>query len=232
MKRILSVISFIVLTTPLFAHAGMFDRFLEQMVSFRAIIITIFVTHILLCIGVKLLKNKLLRYKRALLKGTRFVRKKRIYTVICSWILCSYVYGVYVCLSASQIFLWGGLVILIFLPTFATFFLRKKWRNKLIFGKRAIYYYLQSSIFMSIGMSLYLMLCNCEWFKSMFSYTDAEYQLANFYLYPKGEAVLFLAENILIFAVMLIIPFLVYSILSICKIAYNKMRNKFQENRL
>ena len=118
MKRILSVISFTMLTVPLFAHAGMFDRFLEQMVSYRAILVTILATHILLCIGIRLLNNKHSRFKRVLLKAVRHIRKKKTYTIIYSWILCSFVYGVYVCLLASQIFLWGGFVILIFLPTF------------------------------------------------------------------------------------------------------------------
>lgn len=229
MKRILSVLSFTMLTVPLFAHAGMFDRFLEQMVSYRAILVTILTVHILLCIGVKLLKNKLSRYKRALLKAVKHIRKKKTYTITYSWILCSFVYGVYVCLLASQIFLFGGLVILIFLPTFAVFFLRKKWREKLIFGKRAIYCYLQSSIFMSFGISLYLILCNCEWFRSLLSYTDAEYQLANFYLYPKAEAIILLAAHTFELAIILIIPYLVFLFFKICKNAYNKLQSQRHE---
>lgn len=113
------------LTVPIFAHAGIFDRFLKQMVSYQAILVTILTVHILLCIGVKLLNNKLSRLKRGLLKVVEQIRQKRIYTITCSWILCSFVYGVYVCLLAGQIFFWGGLVIEIFLPTFAIFFLRK-----------------------------------------------------------------------------------------------------------
>lgn len=95
MKRILSVLSFTMLTVPLFAHAGMFDRFLEQMVSYRAILVTILTVHILLCIGVKLLKNKLSRYKRALLKAVKHIRKKDIYDYVfldfvffCLWSVC------------------------------------------------------------------------------------------------------------------------------------------------
>lgn len=133
MKRFLSVLSFTMLTVPLFAHAGIFDRFLKQMVSYQAILVTILTVHILLCIGFKLLNNKLSRYKRGLLKAVEHIRQKRIYTITCSWILCSFVYGVYVSLLAGQIFFWGGLVIEIFLPTFAIFFLRKKWRERDIF---------------------------------------------------------------------------------------------------
>ena len=214
------------LTIPLFAHAGMFDRFLEQMVSYRAILVTILATHILLCIGVRLLNNKHSRFKRVLLKAIRHIRKKKTYTIICSWILCSFVYGVYVCLLASQIFLWGGFVILIFLPTFTIFFLRKKWREKFIFGKRAIYCYLQSSIFMSFGMSLYLILCNCEWFRSLLSYTDAEYQLANFYLYPKAESIILLADQTFELALIMILPYLVFSFIKLCKAAYKRLQIK------
>lgn len=144
------------LTVPLFAHAGIFDRFLKQMVSYQAILVTILTVHILLFIGIKLLNNKLSRYKRELLKAVEHIRQKRIYTITCSWILCSFVYGVYVSLLVGQIFFWGGLVIEIFLPTFAIFFLRKKWRERHLFGRRAIYCYLQSSIFMSIGISYYV----------------------------------------------------------------------------
>ena len=212
------------LTVPLFAHAAMFDRFLEQMVSYRAILVTILTVHILLCIGVKLLKNKLSRYKRALLKAVKYIRQKKTYTITYS---C--VYGVYVCLLASQIFLLGGLVILIFLATFALFCLRKKWREKLIFGKRAIYCYLQSSIFMSIGISLYLILCNCEWFRSLLSYTDAEYQLVNFYLYPKAEAIILLAAHTFELAIILIFPYLVFLFFKICKNAYIKLQSQRHE---
>ena len=155
MKRLLSVISFTMLTVPLFAHAGIFDRFLKQMVSYQAILVTILTVHILLFVGVKLLNNKLSRYKRGLLKAVEQIRQKRIYTITCSWILCSFVYGVYVCLLVGQIFFWGGLVIEIFLPTFAIFFLRKKWRetsfwsacNILLFAVINIYVYRYIRVF-------------------------------------------------------------------------------------
>ena len=229
MKRLLSVISFTMLTVPLFAHAGIFDRFLKQMVSYQAILVTILTVHILLCIGFKLLNNKLSRYKRGLLKAVEQIRQKRIYTITCSWILCSFVYGVYVCLLAGQIFFWGGLVIEIFLPTFAIFFLRKKWRERHLFGRRAIYCYLQSSIFMSIGISVYLILCNCEWFRSCLSYTDLEYQVADFYLYPEAEYIIQLADDTFAFAIILIIPYLVYSFFNICKTSYSKIQNMHHE---
>ena len=206
------------LTVPLFAHAGIFDRFLKQMVSYQAILVTILTVHILLCIGVKLLNNKLSRYKRGLLKAVEHIRQKRIYTITCSWILCSFVYGVYVCLLAGQIFFCGVLVILIFLPTFAIFFLRKKWRERHLFGRRAIYCYLQSSI-----------LCNCEWFRSFLSYTDLEYQVADFYLYPEAEYIIQLADDTFAFAIILIIPYLVYSFFYICKTSYSKIQNMHHE---
>ena len=132
-------------------------------------------------------------------------------------------------LLVGQIFFWGGLVIEIFLPTFAIFFLRKKWRERHLFGRRAIYCYLQSSIFMSIGISVYLILCNCEWFRSCLSYTDLEYQLADFYLYPEAEYIIQLADDTFAFAIILIIPYLVYSFFNICKTSYSKIQNKHHE---
>lgn len=70
---------------------------------------------------------------------------------------------------------------------------------------------------MCIGMVLYLILCGCEWFRSMLSYTDAEYQLMELYLHPEVKFIILLAANTIEFAFMLIVPFLIFVFLSILK---------------
>lgn len=143
------------------------------------------------------------------------------FVFFCLWGVCMFI-------SWSNILL-GWFKIEIFLPTFAIFFLRKKWRERHLFGRRAIYCYLQSSIFMAIGISVYLILCNCEWFRSCLSYTDLEYQVADFYLYPEAEYIIQLADDTFAFAIILIIPYLVYSFFNICKTSYSKIQNMHHE---
>lgn len=95
------------LTVPLFAHAGILDRFLKQMVSYQAILVTILTVHILLCIGVKLLNNKLSRYKRGLLKAVEHIRQKEdIYNCMFLDLVFFCLWGVCLFISWSNILLW------------------------------------------------------------------------------------------------------------------------------
>ena len=82
---------------------------------------------------------------------------------------------------------------------------------------------------MSIGISVYLILCDCEWFRSCLSYTDLEYQVADFYLYPEAEYIIQLADDTFAFAIILILPYLVYSFFNICKTSYSKIQNMHHE---
>lgn len=66
-------------------------------------------------------------------------------------------------------------------------------------------------------------------FEDCLSYTDLEYQVADFYLYPEAEYIIQLADDTFAFAIILIIPYLVYSFFNICKTSYSKIQNMHHE---
>ena len=63
MKKVITVLFSVLMAVPAFAHAGGYDQFLRQMVSYRALLITVLFVHVVLWTCVKLLHNKLPGYK-------------------------------------------------------------------------------------------------------------------------------------------------------------------------
>lgn len=192
------------------AHAGMFDRFLERMVSYRALLCVILLTHIVLYLVLKFCDNNVIRsYKKCIVKVSKRFCKNHLIATISAWILSTIAFGIYLVLVAEQIFFFGGFIILLFWSLYILWVLVKKWRNKYLTGFRAIYKQLNVVIFQIIGTIFYMVICNFEFFKSMFSYTDAEYQLSNFYLYPEISPIFEIMFSISIVGALFILPFCV-----------------------
>jgi hypothetical protein len=61
------------------------------------------------------------------------------------------------------------------------------------------------------------------------SYTDEEYQLANFYLYPEWDSIYLLASNLIECYLFFIIPYLPLIIYLIIRFFYNNLKtNKYK----
>ena len=224
MKRWISVLFSVLMAVPAFAHAGGYDQFLEQMVSYRALLITVLFVHVTLWACVKLLHNKLPGDKRVLCKVVRFIKRKNALVILFSWILSSFVLGIYLNLLCNRLFIIFSLILLlIYILAFPALFLRKKWRRRFITGVRPLYCYIQSAIFISVGLILYYILWENEWFRSMLSYTTEEYMLTEFYLFPKREVVYSVIKQLVLPFLINALPYMIYAFACLCKYIYRKL---------
>ena len=224
MKRWISVLFSVLMAVPAFAHAGGYDQFLEQMVSYRALLITVLFVHVTLWACVKLLHNKLPGYKRVLCKVVRFIKRKNALVILFSWILSSFVLGIYLNLLCNRLFIIFSLILLlIYILAFPALFLRKKWRRRFITGVRPLYCYIQSAIFISVGLILYYILWENEWFRSMPSYTTEEYMLTEFFLFPKREVVYSVIKQLVLPFLINALPYMIYAFACLCKYIYRKL---------
>lgn len=202
------------------AYASLGGYIAEKLVYFYHIMYAVMVTHVVLTVCVKVFKKRLFGYRRHLYKAVTYIRRKKIYTIIYSWLLCCFVYGTYVNLLSCQKYPLGGLSPFCFLPLFSMLFLRKKWREKFLFGIRAIYRYVQASLFMFLGMCYYLMSCTHDWLWLTFFERGAECA-DGFYIEPQFVSYLAYALQ---FAILLAFPFMLYSFCCICKSVYCRMK--------
>ena len=224
MKKVITVLFSVLMAVPAFAHAGGYDQFLEQMVSYRALLITVLFVHVTLWACVKLLHNKLPGYKRVLCKVVRFIKRKKALVILFSWILSSFVLGIYLNLLCNRLFIIFSLILLlIYILAFPALFLRKKWRRRFITGVRPLYCYIQSAIFISVGLILYYILWENEWFRSMLSYTTEEYMLTEFYLFPKREVVYSVIKQLVLPFLINALPYMIYAFACLCKYIYRKL---------
>lgn len=232
-KKIIAVLFSVLVVVPAFAHAPWFDQFLEQMVSYRAMMITVLFVHIMLWVSVKLLHNKLPGYRRVLRKVVRFIKRKNVLVFPSSWILSSFVLGVYLILLSNQLFLLFSLIpFLLYILVFYALFLRKNWRKRFITGVRPMYCYMQSTIFVFVGLIIYYILSDYEWFRFMLSYTTEEYLLAGFYLYPQREVVYSVIEQLVLPLIINAFPYIIYAFACLCKYVYCKhWVNRTQKNQ-
>lgn len=224
MKKVITVLFSVLMVVPAFAHAGGYDQFLEQMVSYRALLITVLFVHVVLWTCVKLLHNRLPGYKRILRKVVRLIKRKKAFVIPVSWILSSFVLGIYLIMLCNQLFFIVGFILsLLYLLVFYALFLQSNWRKKFITGVRSLYCYIQSAIFISVGLILYYILWEYEWFRSMLSYTTEEYMLTDFRLFPKREVVYSVIKQLVLPLLINAIPYVIYSIVSLSKCAYRKL---------
>lgn len=224
MKKVITVLFSVLMAVPAYAHAGGYDQFLEQMVSYRALLITVLFVHVTLWACVKLLHNKLPGYKRVLCKVVRFIKRKNALVILFSWILSSFVLGIYLNLLCNRLFIIFSLILLlIYILAFPALFLRKKWRRRFITGVRPLYCYIQSAIFISVGLILYYILWENEWFRSMLSYTTEEYMLTEFYLFPKREVVYSVIKQLVLPFLINALPYMIYAFACLCKYIYRKL---------
>lgn len=226
MRKITLLFIFSILfVLPVFAHAGMYDRFLDIMVSYRAMLAVVLFTHLSCFLCAKYVKCAFIyKLKVKIMRLIKKLQRNEITMYSLSWLLCSFVYGVYLILISGQIFFWAlGIPLIIFFFVIFLWTFRKKWREKYLWGARVLFCYTQSSVFIVIGLLFYSILSQLSFFKRIFSYTDEEYQLANFYIYPCIEGIFSLCENIIICSFIFIIPYLTFGAYRTLVNLYNRI---------
>lgn len=204
------------------AHAGMFDSFLENMVSCRAMLIVIAIVHTALWLIIKLKatsNNKVVANYKAIFRNIIKWLYKNVYIRIpVAWIFSSMALGIYLDLLAEQIFFYGLLLILIVWILYTVIVIRKKWRRRFLTGYRAIYYYGQAIILQLIGIITYYVICDFPWFKDVFSYADDQgFEDLVYMIEPKPLDILYLTKVVFVVGILFGISFFLNLICLIVK---------------
>ena len=171
------------LPTCLFAHAGMFDRYLEYSVSARALFYTTLFVQLILS-----------AFSFGLLRKTRPFRVMR---VICWHWSKKWFYSLFFLLlipfvtltlvDMDYVLMWlisgGSLLFIMFYYVICSFklFVTKKRKP----SSRGLYITIIVSIQQMIGYVVYLLAYKTNLMRHLFNYTDDEYQIGNYWVYPK-----------------------------------------------
>lgn len=184
-ESICAAVAAVFLPTFLFAHAGMFDRYLEYSVSARALFFTtLFVQVILSAFTFGLLrKTRPLRVMRA----TCWRWSKKWYYPLFFLFLIPFVTLTLV--DMDYVLMWlisgGSLLIITIYYVICSFklFVSKKRKP----SSRGLYITIIVSIQQMIGYAVYLLTYKTDLMRLLFNYTDDEYQIGNYWVYPKTD---------------------------------------------
>ena len=191
MVRKLLVILFLFLCSLMcLAHAGMYDRFLEKMVSVDAVVLTIVVAQIVCFLLIRSKWFKAInRVRMRLLLFAKKLHRNGWLRLLAAWGLSSFALSPYIVIVCDWLWIWGILLFLIFWLFYSFFVFRGKTRRATLTGIKPIYLLLVASIGVIIGGIAYCAIYEMEWFRSITYYTDEEYALSNFKLYPTIDGI-------------------------------------------
>lgn len=191
MVRKLLVILFLFLCSLMcLAHAGMYDRYLEKMVSIDAVILTIVVAQIVCFLLIRSKWFKAINHVRMrLLLFAKKLHRNGWLRLLTAWGLSSFSLSPYIVIVCDWLWIWGILLFLIFWLCYSSFVLYGKTRRATLTGIKPLYLLLVASIGVIIGGIAYCVIYEMEWFRSITYYTDGEYALSNFKLYPTIDGI-------------------------------------------
>ena len=202
------------------AHAGMFDRYLERMVSLNAVLLTIFVSQVV-CFF--LITNKRIRASRyirmrLLLLAKTICSDWRI-KLLATWGLSSFVLSPYIGVACDWLWILGILLFLMFWFVYTGIVMMGRTRKRCLSGIKPLYFYLTVSIGQVLGFIVYCTVYEKEWFRSITYYTDKEYELTDTKLFPTIDGIYELADHMVIIAVFLAVPYVLLVIPYLLSIA-------------
>lgn len=172
-KRLASLVMVVAASVVAHAHAGMFDRYLQEMVNNRAFLCVIGICHILCAVLFKRTKVMTIRRIRLRMyhKVMRAVQKWYL-RMLLPWLPVTLTYGMYLWLIASLFFLFGFIVLIVGWAVFIWCYCKTKYRTKYMTSPRALFLQIQSLVYMGLGCVVYALVHCMDWFKSLFAHTD------------------------------------------------------------
>lgn len=193
-----------------FAHAGMFDEYLEKMVSLDAVVLTIAVVQIVCFLLVR--SNWFKAIKRVRMRLLLFAKKLHSdgrLRFLAAWGLSSFALSPYIVIACDWLWILGILLFLVFWFFYSSFVLRGKTRRAILTGIKPLYLLLVASIGEIIGGIVYCAIYEMEWFRSITYYTDEEYALNDCKLYPTIDGIRELWNEIKIVFFFFAIPYVI-----------------------
>lgn len=130
-----------------YAYAGMYDRYIEMMYALCAVLITIFVSQLVVFLLIRfnwLNTSKKIRM-RLLLFAKRLCKNWYI-NLLAAWALSSFVLMSYIYVFSMGLFIYAIVPFFLFWVLYLVVVFRKKMRVRWLSGLRALYFYLIASI--------------------------------------------------------------------------------------
>lgn len=220
--RLIIFVTMTIIPVVVFAHAGMYDRYLERLVSIDAVVLTIVFMQAICFLALRFCKlNLIIRIKVRLLQLSKKICRNRWRNLLSAWVLSTFVLSTYLTIMVEWLIFLGLLLYLIFWICYCFIVFRKRIREKWMTGLRPIYYYIVASIGQIIGLITYSIVYSMDWFRSITYYTDEEYALNGYKLFPEISGLEYLVTD----AAVLALP-LAVSILLLMAFQYMKKSKK------
>lgn len=191
------------------AHVGVMDRLSEYMVSCSAFVTVIAITQVGLgIISLILLKYIGSRPSKLMTFAKWLSADQRWYSYVFLWMLTSFVISPYLGYYYESLWIMAFIPILITLGLNLIIILYKKSRE-LLLSYRSFFILIILSLHQMIGWVIYLSIYKFDCFKNIFAYTDDQYPIANYFVYPNLYGFEMVAEAFIAHLYWFSIPYII-----------------------
>lgn len=192
------------------AHAGLADRYLEMKISVEALMLVFVVTQVSTYLFLRYSKSKVsCWYKKLIIRIAKKIHKKTYLKWCASWALSSLVFTPYVMGLCTEFFLFAFIPLVVFLIYYSCWVLNMEKREKHLTGIRGLSLLLSVSFQQALCYLIYALICETSSFHRFVYYTDEEYEMFDFKLYPGIEGFYYIAEGFAVISIITAMPFIV-----------------------
>lgn len=196
------------------AHSGMSDRYLDMKICVDALVMVIAVIQVSIYLFLRYSKSKVIcRYKRFIIRIAKKVYKKSYLKWFASWALSSLVFTPYVIGLSMEFFFFAFIPLAVFLIYYSYLVLNTEKRKKHLTGIKGLSLLLSVSFQQALGYLIYALICETSTFHRFVYYTDEEYEMFDFKLYPGIEGFYYIAEGFAVISIITAMPFIVLFIM-------------------
>jgi energy-converting hydrogenase Eha subunit C len=174
MKKLILFSFLLILTQQIFAHAGMYDRFMDFKVSLDWICFVVLITHIVLTI---LIRKPLLKCCRTFDRTIDWLYNYPMVRYAIIVLLWGFVISPLLGWLASWLFLFGGIVYLLFIIISVAFIAK---RVDTFYSKESLTIVIILTIQQVVGYIFYLGVYDTSWFRYFAHHNDTE----GYVMYP------------------------------------------------
>lgn len=214
------------------AHAGMFDRYLEMKVNVEALVLVIGISQAILYLFLKFSKSRIARwYKRYTIHIAKMLHKRTWLRWCLAWILSSFVCTPYLYVLSIELFFFAFIPLLIFLFYYCSWVWNAEKRKKHLTGVRGLSIFLTVAGQQVLGYLFYALICETSTFHQMVYYTDEEYSMFDFKLYPGIDGFYYMAEGFACIAIITIIPYILLFLVRVLFYLASAISSSKKENK-
>ena len=191
------------------AHAGMFDRYLEMKVSVEALVLVMGITQAILYLFLRFSKSRIACWYKGYAIHIAKILHRRTWLRWClAWILSSFVCTPYLYGLSTELFFFAFIPLLIFLFYYCSWVWNGEKRKKHLTGVRGLSIFLSAAGQQVLGYLFYALICETPTFHQLVYYTDDEYSMFDFKLFPGIDGFYYMAEGFACIAFITIIPYI------------------------